>query len=136
MLARTMQKWQGIHFHSMSIFKIISLSLSMHLLPRMNVMLDFFWTLPVQLWGTWKKWTLPKNLIHSRICTLTWQGNQLRADRLNHTATTRLRFICKKTIFKLGRGKPWYKHTCITWYLVSISDNELMFDFSAICSDY
>ena len=34
----------------------------MHLLPQMNVMLDFLWTLPVQLWGTWNKWTLQKFL--------------------------------------------------------------------------
>ena len=30
----------------------LSFSRSMHQLPRMNVMLDFIWTLPVQLWGT------------------------------------------------------------------------------------
>ena len=30
----------------------LSFSLSMHLLPRMNVMLDFIWMLPVQLRGT------------------------------------------------------------------------------------
>ena len=34
----------------------------MHLLPRMNVMLDFIWTLPVQLRGTRNKWTLQKIL--------------------------------------------------------------------------
>ena len=32
-------------------------------------MLDFIWTLPVQLWGTWNKWTLQKSLIHGRIRT-------------------------------------------------------------------
>ena len=32
-------------------------------------MLDFIWTLPVQLWGTWNKWTLQKILIHGRIRT-------------------------------------------------------------------
>ena len=41
----------------------------MHLLPRMNVMLDFIWTLPVQLQGTPHKWTLQKILIHGRIRT-------------------------------------------------------------------
>ena len=32
-------------------------------------MLDFIWTLPVQLWGTQNKWTLQKILIHGRIRT-------------------------------------------------------------------
>ena len=40
----------------------LSFPLSMHLLPRMNVMLDFIWTLPVQLRGTRNKWTLQKIL--------------------------------------------------------------------------
>ena len=41
----------------------------MHLLPRMNVMLDFIWTLSVQLRGTRNKWPLQKknNLAHGRI---------------------------------------------------------------------
>ena len=47
----------------------LSFSLSMHLLPRMNVMLDFIWTLPVQLRGTRNKWTLQKNLVHGKIRT-------------------------------------------------------------------
>ena len=41
----------------------------MHLLPRMNAMLDFIWTLPVELRGTRYKWTLQKNLDHGRIRT-------------------------------------------------------------------
>ena len=41
----------------------------MHLLPRMNVLLDFIWTLPVHLRGTWNKWTLQKILVHHRIRT-------------------------------------------------------------------
>ena len=41
----------------------------MHLLPRMIVMLDFIWTLPVQLRGTRNKWTLQKHLAHGRIRT-------------------------------------------------------------------
>ena len=32
-------------------------------------MLDFIWTLPVQLWGTRNMWTLQKILIHGRIRT-------------------------------------------------------------------
>ena len=44
----------------------LSSSLSMHLLLRMNVMLDFIWTLPVRLRGTRNKWTLQKNLVHGR----------------------------------------------------------------------
>ena len=32
-------------------------------------MLDFIWTLPVQLWGTRNKWTLQKILLHGRIRT-------------------------------------------------------------------
>ena len=50
-------------------FKSIVFSLSMHLLPRMNVMLDFIWTLPVHLRGTRNKWTLQKILVHGRIRT-------------------------------------------------------------------
>ena len=45
----------------------------MHLLPRMNVMLDLIWRLPVQLRGTWNKWTLQNNIVHSRIRTLKRQ---------------------------------------------------------------
>ena len=45
----------------------LSFSLSMHLLPWMNVMLDFNWTLPVQLRGIPNKWTLQKNIVHGRI---------------------------------------------------------------------
>ena len=56
-------------------FKSIFLSLSMHPLPRMNVMLDFIWTLPVQLWGTWNKWTLQKILIHGRIRTIKYRAS-------------------------------------------------------------
>ena len=41
----------------------------MHLLPRMNVMLDFIWTLPVQLRGTRTKWTFLKKSFHGRIRT-------------------------------------------------------------------
>ena len=33
-------------------------------------MLDFIWTLPVQLWGTRNKWTLQKILIYGRIRTI------------------------------------------------------------------
>ena len=39
------------HFY-FAAFKIVFLSLSMHLLPRMNVVLDFIWTLPFKLRGT------------------------------------------------------------------------------------
>ena len=45
----------------------VSFSLSMHLLPRMNGMLDFIWTMPVQLQERRNKWTLQKNLVHGRI---------------------------------------------------------------------
>ena len=60
----------------------------MHLLPRMNVMLDFIWTLPVQLWGTWNKWTLQKILINGRVRT-TNHTAPLGFQRvpLNHSAT-------------------------------------------------
>ena len=50
-----------------AIIKMISLP--MHILPRVNVMLDFIWTLQVQLRGTWNKWTLQNNLVHSSIRT-------------------------------------------------------------------
>ena len=36
-------------------FSKLSFTLSMHLLPRMNVLLDFIWTLPVQRRGTRNK---------------------------------------------------------------------------------
>ena len=45
------------------------LSLSMHLLPRMNVMLDFIWTLPVKLLGTRNKWTLQRSIVYGSIRT-------------------------------------------------------------------
>ena len=48
---------------------ILSFSPSMHLLPRMNAMLDFIWTLQVQLRGTRNKWTLQNNPVHGRIRT-------------------------------------------------------------------
>ena len=41
----------------------------MQLLPRMNVMFDFIWTLSVQLRGTRNKCTLQKSLAHGRIRT-------------------------------------------------------------------
>ena len=41
----------------------------MNILPRMNVMLGFIWTLPVQLRVTRNKWTLQNNLVHGRIRT-------------------------------------------------------------------
>ena len=46
----------------------LSFSLSMHLLLRMNVMLDFIWTLPVQLRGI-RNLNITKNLAHGRIRT-------------------------------------------------------------------
>ena len=45
------------------------LSLSNHLLPRMNVMLDFIWTLPVQLRRNTEQVNITKNLIHGRTRT-------------------------------------------------------------------
>ena len=60
----------------------------MHLLPRINVMLDFIWTLPVQLWGTWNNWTLQKILVDGRI-RITKHTAPLVYQRvpLNHSAT-------------------------------------------------
>ena len=51
------------------------LSLFMHLLPGMNVMPDFIWTLPVQLGGARNKWSLQTYLVHGRIRT-TNTGNR------------------------------------------------------------
>ena len=62
----------------------LSFSLSMHLLPRMNVMLDLIWTLPVQLRGTRNKWTLSKNLVHGRI----WTTNTARLTDYKSTVIT------------------------------------------------
>ena len=43
------------------------LSMHLHVLPRIYVMPDFIWTLPVQLRGTRNKWSLQNNLVHGRI---------------------------------------------------------------------
>ena len=59
----------------------------MHLLPRMNVMLDFIWTLSVQLRGTRNKWTLQKILIHSRIRTTNTARLVFQRAPPNHSAT-------------------------------------------------
>ena len=61
----------------------------MHFFPRRNVMLDFIWTLPVQLRGTWNKWTLQKNLVHGRIRS-TNTASRLQVHRSHHSTTTRL----------------------------------------------
>ena len=45
------------------------LQLSFSLYAPMNIMLDFIWTLQVQLRGTRNKWTLQKNLVQGRIRT-------------------------------------------------------------------
>ena len=58
----------------------------MHLLPRNIVMFDFIWTLPVQLWGTWNKWTLQKILFHGRIRT-TNTATRFPACPSDHSAT-------------------------------------------------
>ena len=66
----------------------------MHLLPRMNVMIDFIWTLQVQLRGIRNKWTseqYKKNLVHGRIRNHQHDtASRLQAHRHNHSATTRL----------------------------------------------
>ena len=59
----------------------------MHLLPRMNVMLDFIWTLPVQLRGMRNKWTLQKILVHGRIRTSNAATSCFPACPSNHSAT-------------------------------------------------
>ena len=52
--------WYFLDFALKVLLRGLSFSLSMHLLLRMNVLLDFIWTLPVQLRGTRCKWTLQK----------------------------------------------------------------------------
>ena len=58
----------------------------LHVLPRMNAMLDFIWTLPVQLRGSRNKWTLQKIL-----STVGFEprkrrrGLRLQVDRLYHS---------------------------------------------------
>ena len=72
-------------------FLKLSFSLSMHLFPRMNVMLDFIWTLPVQLRGTMNKWTIEKNLAHARIRTTNHRtASRLQVHRYHHWATIHL----------------------------------------------
>ena len=67
-------------------FKSTFLSLSMHLLPCINVMLDFIWTLPVQLRGTLNKWTLQKILVHGRIRTTNIASLDFQHVPLTHSA--------------------------------------------------
>ena len=50
-------------------------------------MLDFIWTLPVQLWGTRNKWTLQKILIHGRIRTTNSSTSWFPACTSNPSAT-------------------------------------------------
>ena len=50
-------------------------------------MLDFIWTLPVQLWGTRNKWTLQKILIHGRIRTTNSGTSWFPACTSNPSAT-------------------------------------------------
>ena len=50
-------------------------------------MLDFIWTLPVQLWGTRNKWTLQKNLIYGRIRTTNFGTSCFPACTSNPSAT-------------------------------------------------
>ena len=50
-------------------------------------MLDFIWTLPVQLWGTRNKWTLQKIHIHGRIRTTNSGTSCFPACPSNHSAT-------------------------------------------------
>ena len=77
-------------------FLKLTFSLSMHLLPRMNAMLDFIWTLPVQQRGTRNKWTLQKN--HRRIRTLTGKDTSLQVHRLNCSANSRLLWMKKLNV--------------------------------------
>ena len=63
----------------------------MHLLPRMNVMLDFIWMLPVQLWGTWNRVNITKKFLStvgfepSNTAPIVFQRVSL-----NHSATETL----------------------------------------------
>ena len=50
-------------------------------------MLDFIWTLPVQLWGTRNKWTLQKILFHGRIRTINSGTSCFPACTSNPSAT-------------------------------------------------
>ena len=50
-------------------------------------MLDFIWTLPVQLWGTRNKWTLQKILIHGRIRTTNSGTSYFPACTSNPSST-------------------------------------------------
>ena len=60
--------------------------LFMHLLPRKTVMLDFTWTLPVQLRGTRIKWILQ---IKKTLSMVHRTASRLQVHRYNHSATTR-----------------------------------------------
>ena len=49
-------------------------------------MLDFIWTLPVQLRRTRNKWTLQKNLVHGRIRTTNILSLDFQRVPLTHSA--------------------------------------------------
>ena len=91
------------------------LPLSTHLLPRMNVMLDFIWTLPVQLRGTRNKWTLKKNLVHGRIRTTNTARppdyriqDQLKLYSINKSSMTNERQKLRQPFRELTYGQAVY----------------------------
>ena len=80
-------------FYLAAIFKIIFLF--MHMLPRMNVILDFIWTLQFQLQGTWNKWAFQKILFIVRFEPSHDKETSLQVRRLNHSANSRLLWMKK-----------------------------------------
>ena len=113
----------------------LSFCLSMHLLPRMNVMFDFIWTLPVQLWGTRNKWTLQKNLVNGRIRNtntarpLDYKSTVItnRPQLVWYEMELNVHEIYIYTIYKLT-----WKGTCI----YRINNVSVVFCFSLIMYEY
>ena len=59
-------------------------------------MLDFIWTLPVQLWGTQNKWTLQKILVYGRIRTTNSDTFCFLACTSNPSATETVDNTCMR----------------------------------------
>ena len=89
----------------------------MHLLPLMNVMLDFIWTLPVQLRGTRNKWTLQKILVHGRIRTTNTTSLDFKACPSNHSAVGAVDDMWLELLQYLFTLR-YYKNSvpCAKWY--------------------
>ena len=80
-------------------------------------MLDFIWSLPVQLWGTRNKWTLQKILIHGRIRTTNSGTFCFPACTSNPSAT--------ETVWTNQTLWTWtYTYMCVHWIVKTWPNRE------------